>query len=61
MLMILIKMIKFNKKILKITQIYKVLSNKITIKDSLKMKFKIYNKNMIFNKMITNEILQMIF
>jgi len=55
--MILIKMIKFNKKILKITQIYKVLSNKITIKDSLKMKFKIYNKNMIFNKMITNEIL----
>ena len=59
--MILIKMIKFNKKILKITQIYKVLSNKITIKDSLKMKFKIYNKNMIFNKMITNEILQMIF
>ena len=61
MLLILIKMIKFNKKILKITQIYKVLSNKITIKDSLKMKFKIYNKNMIFNKMITNEILQMTF
>ena len=61
MLMILIKMIKLNKKILKITQIYKILSNKITIKDSLKMKFKIYNKNMIFNKMITNEILQMIF
>ena len=61
MLLILIKMIKFNKKILKITQIYKVLSNKITIKDSLKKKFKIYNKNMIFNKMITNEILQMIF
>ena len=61
MFLILIKMIKFNKKILKITQIYKVLSNKITIKDSLKMKFKIYNKNMIFNKMITNEILQMTF